>query len=235
MSARSRKIGVLVIVGVAGAGLGACEERVPPKVLVPAEAAASSVSPGHVYSAREVPDASPVDAGHEGDGGRAPACLGRAECQGGVCCVSLGGERFCADTCPGAAVAIACETMGDCPKDGQLGMMSEHRRFVACERGVCDGPRVRDADPPCAPCLAEDCESEIGACDDDPSCKAARTALMTCLRKMTGNEAARTGCWDNFQVQGGLRAEPSLRTCATVRCPRCEGPEPSRPAPKKRH
>jgi hypothetical protein len=217
---------------VVGAALAACEERVPPKVLEPS-GAPSSAPPIRVHPARDVLDASPSDAGHEGDGGH--ACLGRAECHGGLCCVSLGGERFCADTCPGAAVAIACETMSDCPSDGQLGMMSEHRRFVSCERGVCDGPRVRDADPPCAPCLAEDCESEIGACDDDPSCKAARASLMACLRKMTGNEAARTGCWDNFQVRGGLRAEPSLRTCATVRCPRCEGPDPSRKLPSTRH
>lgn len=232
MSERDRKWRAFVrVVVVASVALGACEERVPPKALVPPPP--SSAPPVRVYPAQGVSDASPPDAGHEGDGGH--TCLGRAECHGGLCCVSLGGERFCADSCPGAAVAIACETMSDCPSDGQLGMMSEHRRFVTCERGVCDGPRVRDADPPCAPCLAEDCESEIGACDDDPACKAARSSLMACLRKMTGNEAARTGCWDNFQVQGGLRAEPSLRTCATVRCPRCEGPEPSRKLPATRH
>lgn len=166
--------------------------------------------------------APPNDAGHVD----ATACHGRSDCHGEHCCVALDQARFCSRTCPGAAIAVACETMEDCPADGQLGVMSEHRTFVACADGVCDGPRIRDRDPTCAACMEEDCESAKNACDQDALCKRAYLALRACMKAVGSNEAGRTGCWDQFQVSGGLRAEPNLRNCTTLRCPSCEGPAP---------
>lgn len=101
--------------------------------------------------------------------------------------------------------------------------MSTLRRFEGCFDGICDGPRA-NALPTCSACLAADCETAIDACGSEPKCTRALAELRRCTAKVGANEHGRTGCWDNFQVNGGLAAEPSLRTCATIRCPSCEGP-----------
>lgn len=72
------------------------------------------------------------------DGESLLECRNRADCGGYFCCRELLGSTTCSSTCPGAAVAVACETFADCPPEGP-GPGGILQRYDRCEAGACTG------------------------------------------------------------------------------------------------
>lgn len=72
-----------------------------------------------------------------------------------------------------------------------------------------------DANEACSRCVDAHCRAEVSACCGNDKCGRAMANLSVCLKSSAGITAAMVGCWDNFQVTGGLDADPSLRACTT--------------------
>lgn len=65
----------------------------------------------------------------------------------------------------------------------------------------------------CTRCIVRRCAPSLAACCGNARCSAALPALGVCLTANPGNESALTGCWDQFNFEGGTSAEPTLREC----------------------
>ncbi len=76
---------------------------------------------------------------------------------------------------------------------------------IAC---VFEGGNAR-----CTRCIVRRCAPSLAACCGNGRCSAALPALGACLTANRGNESALTGCWDQFNLEGGTAAEPTLREC----------------------
>ncbi len=77
----------------------------------------------------------------------------------------------------------------------------------------------------CTRCIERSCRAALSACCGSAQCRAALPALGRCLTATPDNESALTGCWDQFNLEGGTSAEPTLRECMERgRCGICEVP-----------